>query len=402
MCQISLAQAQTPRKDETTGTTQTWKGQELGGGRPTEESQRGTQDNPAQNHSGLVDNKGKTVLYAHIPPQDQVNDFVFTVMSDDEHLCSLTLRQNYEHAHRKDRCKLHIQFDSMKWCLIVTSGRTWDYNGNYQLNVREFIFFKAVSDRTFNFTLEAEDPCVIKHQPGKVVEIDQSNPLKSSDNDKINITTAIDKVDQPPVRDNGINSLVTTKSLNSTLDASKTNETSIREDTTILAITNVTSIGEATTNVTPIREITTVMGDLIIKLTTNGTAATAQGEIIQTTVLAKVEVTTMIMSKEDNIETMATAISMAKSETMATKTLTSTPMSLEETLVEQTTIRKGNNTKSIGRHSTARTLKQYKPDPSECIRLRTTAQLFRQAKTNRWYKWVEFTVKQIEANNLFV
>ncbi|CAL8391775.1 unnamed protein product [Gadus morhua 'NCC'] len=31
LCQISLAQAQTPRKDETTGTTQTWKGQELGG-----------------------------------------------------------------------------------------------------------------------------------------------------------------------------------------------------------------------------------------------------------------------------------------------------------------------------------------------------------------------------------
>ena len=144
------------------------------------------------------------------------------------------------------------------------------------------------------------------------------------------------------------------------------------------------------------------MSDLINKLTTNFTAATAQGKIKLTTILAKVEVTTMIISKEDNIETMATAISMAKSETMATKTLTSTPMSLEETLVEQTTIRKGNNTKSIGRHSTARALKQYKPDPSECIRLRTTAQLFRQAKTNRWYKWVEFTVKQIEADNLFV
>ena len=110
----------------------------------------------------------------------------------------------------------------------------------------------------------------------------------------------------------------------------------------------------------------------------------------------------MIISKEDNIETMATAISMAKSETMATKTLTSTPMSLEETLVEQTTIRKGNNTKSIGRHSTARTLKQYKPDPSGRIRVKTTDQLFREAKANRWYKWVEFTVKQIEANNLFV
>ena len=60
-----------------------------------------------------------------------------------------------------------------------------------------------MSDRTFNFTLEAEDPCVIKNQPGKVVEIDQSNPLKSSDDDKVNVTTATDKVDQPPVRDNG-------------------------------------------------------------------------------------------------------------------------------------------------------------------------------------------------------
>ena len=106
----------------------------------------------------------------------------------------------------------------------------------------------------------------------------------------------------------------------------------------------------------------------------------------------------MIISKEDNIETLATVISMANSETMATKILTSTPMSL----VEQTTIRKGNNTKSIGRHSTARTLKQYKPDPSGRIRVKTTDQLFREAKANRWYKWVEFTVKQIEANNLFV
>ena len=113
------------------------------------------------------------------------------------------------------------------------------------------------------------------------------------------------------------------------------------------------------------------MSDLIEKLTTNGTAATAQGkiklngtaataqgEIIQTKVLAKVEVTTMIISKEDNIETLATAISMANSETMATRILTSTSMSLEETLVEQTTIREGNKTKSIGRRSTARTLKQ--------------------------------------------
>ena len=86
------------------------------------------------------------------------------------------------------------------------------------------------------------------------------------------------------------------------------------------------------------------MSDLINKLTTNFTAATAQGKIKLTTILAKVEVTTMIISKEDNIETLATAISMANSETMATRILTLTPMSLEETLVEQTTIRKGNNT----------------------------------------------------------
>ena len=77
--------------------------------------------------------------------------------------------------------------------------------------MREYIFLKAVSDRTFDFTLEAEDPCVIKNQPGKVVEIYQSNPLKSSDNDKVYVTTATDKVDQPPDGDNGINSLVTTK-----------------------------------------------------------------------------------------------------------------------------------------------------------------------------------------------
>ena len=75
LCQIPLAQGQTQRKNETMETTQTWKSQESGAA--TEESQRGTQENPAQNHSGLVDNKGKTVLYAHIPPQDQVNDFVF-------------------------------------------------------------------------------------------------------------------------------------------------------------------------------------------------------------------------------------------------------------------------------------------------------------------------------------
>ena len=82
----------------------------------------------------------------------------------------------------------------------------------------------------------------------------------------------------------------------------------------------------------------------------------------------------MIISKEDNIETLATAISMENSETMATRILTSTSMSLEETLVEQTTIWEGNKTKSIGRRSTARTLKQYKPDPSGRIRVRTTDQ----------------------------
>ena len=38
MCQIPLAQGQTPRKDETTETTQTWKSQESGAG--TEGSQR--------------------------------------------------------------------------------------------------------------------------------------------------------------------------------------------------------------------------------------------------------------------------------------------------------------------------------------------------------------------------
>ena len=100
--------------------------------------------------------------------------------------------------------------------------------------------------------------------------------------------------------------MVTSKRLNSTLDASKTNETSdirdlaqpsvtnvtyIREETTILAITNVTYIREeatmlATTNVTPIREITTVMSDLMNKLATNWTAATAQSKIILTTIVA--------------------------------------------------------------------------------------------------------------------
>ena len=122
LCQISLAQAQTPRKGETTETTQTWKGQELGAG--TEGSQRETQDNPAPAHSGTFNKKGKIVLYAQIPPRDQVNEFVFTVMSDNQPLCALTFRQNYEQAHRKNRCEVHIQPKPMKWCLTVTSGKT--------------------------------------------------------------------------------------------------------------------------------------------------------------------------------------------------------------------------------------------------------------------------------------
>ena len=115
LCQIPLAQGQTPRKNETMETTQTWKSQESGAG--TEGSLRETQDNPAPTHSGIVNKKGKIDLYAQIPPQNQVNEFVFTVMSDNQPLCALTFRQNYEHAHRKDRCELHIQFNSMKWCL---------------------------------------------------------------------------------------------------------------------------------------------------------------------------------------------------------------------------------------------------------------------------------------------
>ena len=95
--------------------TQTWKSQESGAG--TEGSQRGTQDKPAPTHSGLVNKKGKIVLYAQVPPQNQVNEFVFTVMSDNQPLCALTFRQNHEHVHREDRCELHIQFNSMKWCL---------------------------------------------------------------------------------------------------------------------------------------------------------------------------------------------------------------------------------------------------------------------------------------------
>ena len=76
-------------------------------------------------------------------------------------------------------------------------------------------------------------------------------------------------------------------------------------------------------------------------------------------------------------------------------------MSLEETLVEQTTFQEGNKTKSIGRRSTA-TLKQSEPEPSGRIRVKTSDQLFRQAKANRWYKWVEFTGKQIEAGSCYL
>ena len=50
------------------------------------------------------------------------------------------------------------------------------------------------------------------------------------------------------------------------------------------------------------------------------------------------------------MEKLATAISMVNSETMATRILTSTPMSLEETLVKQTTIWEGNKIESTGHH----------------------------------------------------
>ncbi|CAL8388580.1 unnamed protein product [Boreogadus saida] len=92
---------------------------------------------------------------------------------------------------------------------------------------------------------------------------------------------------------------------------------------------------------------------------------------------------------------------MANLETLATRILTSTSKSLEETLVTQTTIRGGNTTRGVGRRSTA-TLEQYKPDPSGRVRVRSADQLFRQAKANRWYKWVEFTRKQIEADSCYL
>ena len=141
-----------------------------------------------------------------------------------------------------------------------------------------------VSERTFNFTLEAEVPCTIKNQQDKVVEFDQSNSGKTPDNEKVNATTAIDKVDQAPDRYIGKDSLVTANRLNLTLDAGKINVTSIREETTILAITNVTSIREETTilaitHVNPIRKETTIMSEPINTLATNGTAATVQSKI---------------------------------------------------------------------------------------------------------------------------
>ena len=106
-----------------------------------------------------------------------------------------------------------------------------------------------------------------------------------------------------------------------------------------------------------------------------------------------------------NYETMINGITIptSKSETITAEILTSSPMFPEETLEEQVNIPEdGKNVKSIVHHSTARTLKQYKPDPYGRIKVRTTEQLFRQAKENSWYKWVEFTGKKIEADNCYV
>ena len=52
------------------------------------------------------------------------------------------------------------------------------------------------------------------------------------------------------------------------------------------------------------------MSEPINKLATNGTAATAHRKIKLTTMLAEVEVTPTIIPKEDNIGTLATAISL--------------------------------------------------------------------------------------------
>ena len=255
--QIPLAQGQDPRKDETTETTQTWKSQESGAG--TEGSVRETQENPALTHSGIVQKEDRIVLYAQIPLKNQVNEFVFTVMSGNQSLCALTFHRMRELAQRKSQCEVHIQPKPIKWCLTVKSKKTWDYKSQYELHMKGYLLLEVVSERTFNFTLEIEDPCLIKNQPGKVVEIEHSNSVKTSDNHRVNTTTATDKVDQPPVRDNGKDSLVTADGLNSTLDASKINETSDIRDLAQPSVTNVTYIREettilATTSLTPIRE----------------------------------------------------------------------------------------------------------------------------------------------------
>ena len=130
----------------------------------------------------------------------------------------------------------------MKWCLTVNSQKTWDYNSEYKLRMKEYLLHTVVSERTFNLTLEAEAPCANKNQPGKVVEFKQSNSGKSSDNNKVNTTAATGKVDQAPVRDNGKDSLATANKLNSTLDAGEINGTSDVRDLAQPSITNVASI----------------------------------------------------------------------------------------------------------------------------------------------------------------
>ena len=151
----------------------------------------------------------------------------------------------------------------MKWCLTVKSQKTWDYNAEYKLCIKEYLLLKVVSERTFNLTLEADAPCIIKNPPVKVVEFEQSKSGKSSDNNKVNTTAATGKVDQAPVRDTGKDSLAT-NILNSTLYAGEINGTSDVRDLTQPSITNVTYIREETTipaitNVTPIREETTIL-----------------------------------------------------------------------------------------------------------------------------------------------
>ncbi|CAL8389018.1 unnamed protein product [Boreogadus saida] len=60
LCQIPLAQGQTPRKDETPETTQTWKSQEAEA--DTEGRRRETQDEPAPTNSGLLLNPNKETI----------------------------------------------------------------------------------------------------------------------------------------------------------------------------------------------------------------------------------------------------------------------------------------------------------------------------------------------------